>query len=260
MPGTSANFDHLIDLFSDIERWMAVSQQGSLGGPAPGSALAEDNRRLGIYPGTHLVLAGLTGAIDHLDAFRQLIVKARALHLVAPVTLLRSVLEEAGFALWLVHPGERQERLLRALRAHHRDMNDRAEYEKVRPPVLGPKGKTASARCRQIREIAASLGFDQSRVAGTLSASVVIDQACEALGPAGADGPRLWRLSSGLAHGRHWTVMHGYELQDAWDSGGGYAALQVASNEDLVTGLATLGHELVGAAVERYQLLARSHR
>jgi hypothetical protein len=260
MPGTSANFDHLLDLFSDTERWMLISQRGSLGGPAPGSALAEDNRRLGIYPGTHLVLAGLTGAIDHLDAFRQLIVKDRALHLVAPVTLLRSVLEEAGLALWLVDPGQRQERLLRALRAHHRDMNDRAEYEKVRPPALGPKGKTASARCKQIRELAGALGLDQSKVAGTLSASGVIDRACQALGPAGAEGPRLWRLSSGLAHGRHWTVMHGYELQDAWDSGGGFAAVKVASNEELVTGLATLGHALVGAAIERYELLARNHR
>jgi hypothetical protein len=237
---------------------MNAAEQRSFGQPASGSALDGDNQQLGIYPGTHLVLAGLSGAIDHLDAFRQLIVKAQVLHAAAPISLLRAALEEAGLALWLIHPGQRQERLFRALRAHHRDMNDRAGYEKGKPPNPGPKGKTALQRCADIRALAVSLGLDQSKVAAPLSATAVIEKACIAVGAAGADGLRLWHLSSGLAHGRHWTVMHGYEVRGVRDSGGGVAELQITGNEDLVTRMTKLGHALVRAAIARYRHMSQN--
>jgi hypothetical protein len=255
--GGSANFDHLIPLFSDIESWMSAAEQRSLGQPTPRSALGTDNKLLGVYPGSHLILAGISGAIDHLDAFRQLLVKAQALHAAAPITLLRAALEEAGLALWLTHPSNQQERLYRALRAHHRDMRDRVGYETIKPPNPGPKGKTALQRCEEIRDLAVTLGIDKSRVAAPLSATAVLGAACIAVGAIGADGLRLWHLSSGLAHGRHWTVMHGYEVRGVKDAGGGIAVLQIAGNEDVVTRMTKLSHALVRTALARYQHMSQ---
>lgn len=255
--GGTANFDQLAPIFSEVERWKTASERESLPGPAPRSGLAEDVLRLEIYPGTHLFRAGINGAIDHLDAFRVLIVKTQTLHLVAPVTLLRAVLEDASLALWLISPDQRSERLLRALKAHHTDMKGRVGYEKIRPPSLGPKGKTAVQRCVDIRQLATRLGLDEKAVGQHLSTTGVITNACRVLGATGSDGPRLWSLSSGLAHGRHWTVMHGYKLHGMADAGGGFAELQITGNEDEVAKLAILGHALIRKALERYEYLSR---
>src|SRR6266480_2621433 len=77
--GGVANFDHLIPILSDVERWMNAAEQRPFPRPEPGSALAEDDKRLRIYPGSHLVADGISAAVDHLDAFRHLVVKAQAL-------------------------------------------------------------------------------------------------------------------------------------------------------------------------------------
>jgi hypothetical protein len=254
--GGSANFDELVPAFADAERWKNASERQSLPQPAPGSPLAGDVLQLEIYPGTHLFRAGLSGAIDHLDAFRLLIVEVEALHLMAPVTLLRAVLEDASLALWLTSPGQQSERLLRALKAHYTDMKGRAGYEKIQPPRPGLKGKSAVQRCADIRELAVKLGLDGKDVSQHLSTTRVITEACSVLGGAGSDGPRLWSLSSGLAHGRHWTVIHGYKLHGATDVGGGFAELQVTSNEDEVKSMALLGHALIQAALARYEVLS----
>jgi hypothetical protein len=148
----------------------------------------------------------------------------------------------------------------RALSAHHRDMRDRSHYEKIKPPRPGPAGKSADQRCREIRDLAVGLSLKPAEVTERLSATRVVREACSALESDGADGSRLWSLSSGLAHGRHWTILHGYEVMEIVDSSDQYANVLVSANEPLVTDMAKLAHRLFVATCERFALLAESHR
>jgi hypothetical protein len=104
----TAELRGLAQIFADVDLWSRNAETLPIPAPEAGSALAGDNEKLGVYPGTHLVGACLHGVLDHLDAFRQLIVKAQALHAAAPVTLLRAALEEGTLGLWLISPNPAQ--------------------------------------------------------------------------------------------------------------------------------------------------------
>jgi hypothetical protein len=81
-----------------------------------------------------------------------------------------------------------------------------AEYEKSQPPR--ESGKTGQERQTQMRDMARTLGLAADTVAGALPATSIVRQAGELTGQA-AEAVRLWRLSSGLGHGRYWARLEG---------------------------------------------------
>jgi len=68
----------------------------------PGSELGEDDRATDYLHVSHMVTTSLIHAVDHLHALRTLLVDARVLHTSADFTLIRSGLENAATAVWLM--------------------------------------------------------------------------------------------------------------------------------------------------------------
>lgn len=111
-----------------VESLMAVDalveRLDRLGEPALGSRLARDDDATAPFNLSHAFTHSLRGAIDHLLSLRDLLSGLRAN---SPFTLLRSAIENAAEALWIVAPESREERITRRLRIAHSDARDQAE-------------------------------------------------------------------------------------------------------------------------------------
>jgi len=85
-----------------------------------GSSLAGDRSSTPYSPVPDQVRSGLGVAMDHLHAFKIIVVDGQAALPFALYTLVRSAYEAVGTALWLLQPSSRDERVLRSLKlAHH---------------------------------------------------------------------------------------------------------------------------------------------
>jgi hypothetical protein len=73
---------------------------------------------------SHAVSHLTSVAVDHLHALRALVVDAQALHNSAPYTLARSAIEAGATALWLLHPPQRDVRVVRRMRHAAQDTRD----------------------------------------------------------------------------------------------------------------------------------------
>ncbi len=92
--------------------------------PAPKSPLAGDDTHSQPYHVSHAVQMNITSAADHLHATCTLVLRTGFLHLAAPATLARSVLECASTAIWIASPTTRDERITRALKWNIADVRD----------------------------------------------------------------------------------------------------------------------------------------
>lgn len=79
----------------------------------PGSDLDADDQATDYLHVSHMVTTSLLHAVDHLHCLKTLIVEAKMLHTSAPFTLIRSAVENASVAVWLLAPEDPQERRLR---------------------------------------------------------------------------------------------------------------------------------------------------
>jgi hypothetical protein len=108
-----------VTMFTTINRWVEITGQEP---PEvePGSALAGDARKSRSLQVGHAAWNGIVHGVDHLHALRALLAQAQILNLGAPYTLIRSAMENAATAVWLLEPSQRPERLRRRLKlAHH---------------------------------------------------------------------------------------------------------------------------------------------
>ena len=169
--------------------------------PLPGSELAEDDHALNPYQLSHAVTSAINIAADHLEAFRALLVDAHRTHPWAHHTLLRSAVENASSAIWLVGPDDPVERRYRRLRLAAHDAWESGEAQKIHG-LAAPSGRSAATIRQRIREMAPD---DRDPLAGYFSyKSVVRDAATYAQQEADVL-ELLWRAESGLAHGRQWA-------------------------------------------------------
>lgn len=193
-----------------------------------GSALAGDDRAAHPFRTSSAARQCLNAAIDHLHAAKTLAHDSGVLHLAAPATLARGVIENAATGLWIVMPTRRDERVLRTLRWFATNYHDLAK-------VAQPDRDARRARgLGRIGEVAAQRGLDPGQAKARCVTTTVLETIGRDLHGIG-DPLFAWRLCSGFAHGRPWAYLGGLSSQRLGSSVDGVTAMRQTSTSLLAT-------------------------
>lgn len=166
----------------------------------PGSALVGDDKASSPYQVSHAVMACVSAAVDHLHAAKTLAYDSGLLHLAAPATLARGVIENAATGLWIVTPASRDERVRRVLKWHSRNAHDQAGAG------FAPPGRAKGHYLDKIAAVATRRGLEPATVrSGYQMLKVIrtVDMEHSDLGGIAI----AWQLASGFAHGRPWAYL-----------------------------------------------------
>lgn len=168
----------------------------------PGSSLARDDADTSPFHLSHAAWTAIVIASDHLIAYRALVVTAQQTQPWAHHTLLRAAIESAVTAVWLLAPSRRTTRIERRLRLATTDIDESVTAQKLHG-LRPPSGRTSVQRHNQVSVLARRAGV-AGRVKWHGYAEVIRDAAADAhMDPAVLE--LVWRLGSGLAHGRSWA-------------------------------------------------------
>lgn len=195
----------------DVERYLKSASMRI----DPGSSLALDGRHLGPYRGGGLYRSALNSSFDALQTVRLLLDRDdRVFPMSGLYPLLRSGLENAALAAYLLAPDSRDERVLRAwneisgeVKLQHKfsahfdqgqadRTRDRWGEEIERMLRSRPQIEQTAIRLRQasVTDVVAAADL----IVRSDPASVRLQHAMPLLA--------IWQLLSGLAHGRHWAA------------------------------------------------------
>lgn len=170
---------------------------------ASGSAFAGDDRHCQPYHASHAVRMSITAAADHLHALCALVLKSGFLHLSAPATLARGALEAASAAVWITSPNLRDERITRALKWNVTDIKD---GDKAATEAGLPVPTPLQDRLDKVETVAVARGLTFKPISGGYKSTEAVKEAEAVLAPPlGVLFP--WRLASGFAHGRRWSML-----------------------------------------------------
>jgi hypothetical protein len=192
-------------MFAFLDKWLVLSSERRTPEVEPGSSLAGDAQRSPALQVAHAAWTAFTDSVDHLAALRTLLVETEApLPVHAPFTLVRSAIENAATAVWLLAPQRRSERLRRRLKLAHHEVWESGQALKLLPAEFAGDRSVQEIQA-DIRALAVQLGLDPDDVAGRFSYEKVIWTAGEATGVGGDRSVLVWRVGSGIAHGRDWA-------------------------------------------------------
>ena len=154
-------YAELLQVLGEVDGWVArLDPSADRPRPAPGSPLRADDERLDPYQLSHAVWHSLSHGVDHLNCLRTLLRDAGVIHMYAPYSLVRSALENASAAVWMLQPTRRPDRIARRLRFAAADISN-GEAAKQLAGQVGPRSK--AERLDQAQEIAQRTGIDQLR-------------------------------------------------------------------------------------------------
>ncbi len=138
-------------------------------------------------------------SVDLLAHAHEMVYISESRSVSAPATLLRTAIETAATALWVVAPDTSDERVARTLRWHHADYLDSATHS-------FDTGDTMKRARQEIgdtfRALAVEIEIDPDIFGDRLTTTGVLRE-LESDGQVGLLG--TWRLASGFAHGRPWA-------------------------------------------------------
>lgn len=245
-------------MLATIENWLAMTGQTSPEVEAQ-SPLAGDARWSPELQVAHGAWSALAYAVDHLHAVKTLVADARVLHTHAPFTLLRSAIENAATAVWLLAPGPRTKRVSRRLKlAHHEAWESGNVHKLMSAETLAGK-RTAEERMTEIRGLATSLGISPSDVAGRFGYESVVRQAGEATGLGEDLAALLWRLCSGFAHGKYWASLSFLERQEVPRAGeAGVLDVRLTTDIDRILTVTQVPFLFTDRALQLYEQRRRS--
>lgn len=197
-PAAAARLRAMLEIVPELTRRRVAAIQAE---PAAGSLAAADEalpdaRLVTIYAGQ-----ALTMAIDHLSAWR-LLINGPEVPIRAHLTLLRAALEGAVRCRWHVDPTvDSGTRVGRGFAERRDDQRERRNFETSAEGGTKPatRGMTGAQRLAALDDPAAvaereAAGVRSVAYAGTTSLMT-------------AYGLEPWfRLASGLAHGKEWTL------------------------------------------------------
>jgi hypothetical protein len=166
----------------------------------PRSSLRGDDRAAKPYHVSHAVISCLFTGIQHLHALKTLIVDAQVLHTGPPWSLARTAIENLATGFWILHPTSRQERVTRTLRWHYRNLRDQEEALRPIMPAFDPP----EARIQKLSRVATGNSIEMKAVTAGYASTGVIKYLDQHLSGRG-DLTFLWRVGSGMAHGRPWA-------------------------------------------------------
>jgi hypothetical protein len=234
----------------------------------PRSPLFGDARKSPSLQVAHTAWTGVVHSVDHLHALRALLGRAQVINLGAPYTLVRSAMENAATAVWLLEPPQRLERLRRRLKLAHHDAWEESKVHELLPAKALEGKRTAEERMAEIRTLAVKLGLHPSDVAGRLSYEKIVRAVAETtfhndeestedrLSPED-QAALVWRLCSAFAHGKNWSSFSWLERQIVRSEAGVHTLRLTGRVQRLVT-VASFPIALTSRALELYEKRRRS--
>lgn len=139
-----------------------------------------------------------------------LVQEHRLLHIAAPASLARGLLENVAAGFWLIHPAQRDERITRTLRWWAKNARDQDRAMRDRPAAGGSRAEDVLARLRVLAE---TRGIDPSTALRAYTSTEAVTYAEQHAGP-GQLGPLFpWQICSGFAHGRPWAFLGASQVE-----------------------------------------------
>jgi hypothetical protein len=214
----------LMQCFEDIDRLQELVHNALP--VAERSVLWLDDRFTRPYQTSHAVNYLILTAVDHLHCLKTVMQDAEAQHIFAPFTLIRSAIETASTALWLLSPQDRKTRVTRSLRL---EANNITMLGKAHGTMGADIAETTAMRLALLSGAIVKSGVDKDVVMGSYPAvQTIITTATKEAGLSrwifGA-----WQLSSGSAHGKTWAGAHTAT----------FTANEASSTEDVYNGVLT---------------------
>lgn len=175
-----------------------------------GSAMFGDDKVTHPLPTSFYVKYLLTAGADNLMAVRSMLVAHESkadvqltLHSFAPYTLVRTAIECAAVATWIMAPASRPERVFRTLVV---ELDDAwKSYQAFQSMNLdgeatyGQRAETLqfiAAKYPSISWVKVKKGYKITDVLGEVGALPILQS---------TDPLSKWQLASGMAHGKHWA-------------------------------------------------------
>jgi hypothetical protein len=171
---------------------------------AVGSSAEVDNRQsLGRFA-WELAGQALGVAGDHLETWRRLIEDARAQPGWAHVTILRGAMETACLCRYLVDPKvSSPERLRRGVAAQLADWDERRKFEET----TGVDKKPRTGKARSAAQRIEKLSDDRDASCVGVIRHPSLTDLCRDFAVSSLGGLAAYRLASGFAHGKQWTLL-----------------------------------------------------
>lgn len=172
--------------------------------------------------------------LDHLVAWRMLRLQAGAQPIFAHLTLIRAALEGLTIARWLCDESiGTDERVRRAAGVQTADYEQRLRFERrMASRIAKPIGdaKTAAERMDVLDRL---LRKEHVKPIGMPSATDLFARYVLGSDPGNLAGESLYRLISGIAHAKVWSLFGISELGEAVDVGGGRYAVKISAHGEL---------------------------
>lgn len=196
----------------------------------PSSSIAKDDELTAPFQLSHQIQRLVFIAIDHLTAVRRLMggdpnatgdVQG-VLNVNADYTLMRGALEAAMVAHWLLLPADRITRIRRCLSLLSQDFFDEYQAAKRLSEVDGVGGPKVLADAEQRRE-GRRKWIRQTAERAEVTGNIPIFKLVTALTDVDAASDRnlliMWKLTSGMAHGRLWAGLTLNTMTETFDHG-----------------------------------------
>lgn len=250
------HYAELLRLLGDVDSWLSrIDPDAYPPRPSPGSPLRADDERTSPYQLSHAVWHSLSHAVDHLNCLRTLLRDARVIHMYAPYSLLRSALENASAAVWMLQPARRPERVARRLRFAVTDIHNSEEVKRLTGSV-GPRSK--HERMEQVRDIAKRAGVEAGVLRKKAGYAEIVEAAGDAFGP-GADGILVsWRICSGMTHGDLWPTFGVGQKVEVPGAPPGIGAFKVTANIQSLMCVTTFATHLTNLGWRLYDQRSRA--
>jgi hypothetical protein len=222
------HYAELLRVLAEVDGWVVrFDPAAERPQPTPRSPMRADDERLDPHQISHAVWHSLSHGVDHLNCLRTLLRDVRVIHMYAPYSLVRSALENASAAVWMLQPARRPDRIVRRLRFAAADISN-GEAAKRLAGQVGPR--TKAERLDRVREIAQRTGIDPAEAMSKVGYGEIVQAAGGALG-AGADVIFFcWKLCSGIAHGDFWTTPNAAQMVELPGAPAGMGTFKITAN------------------------------
>jgi hypothetical protein len=200
------HYEELLRLLSQVDGWVRRIDPAHADRPQEppsGSPLRGDDERTRPYQLSHAAWHSLSHAVDHLNCLHALLRDAHMIHMFAPYSLVRSALENASVAVWMLQPASRPGRVARRLRFAMVDIRNSEEAKRLTGTV-GPRSEPD--RIDEVRDIARRAGVKETEAVRRVGYKEIVNAAGSTLSPGTSEILLIWKVCSGMTHGDFWTT------------------------------------------------------
>jgi hypothetical protein len=243
------------DMLAQVDGWHDQSQRG-IPETESGSDLDGDRLEGPDYTVSDLARTGCGSALDHLSAFSHLVQHTGVLHPLTPFTILRSAIENASQAIWVLAPDDRMQRITHVLKLAHENARQQAAAIMLLPDKDSEANQKRRQRTAKICAEAKRLGISEQTVSAKLEMRRIVadvgGQMFPNRGHRAAVNELIWRSCSGMAHGRKWAMMTLLSVEVPATAKPG-DQIPIHSDDENLTSVFDCGYQLTGRALGLYE-------